>query len=159
MKHRTDKDEMLLQKASLDIPLVEENADDVQLATTVRFHSQLGMFTYCWIDTPVNCLSPCSVGQLKEKRHALKLQSIFNSKNGSSHLLYNKRLVDHRNFRSIGEAREEAPVRFVRKRKHSQLDDVTVEATESEPSVEAVVELEAKSLVSNEYGSSTDSES
>jgi hypothetical protein len=41
-----EKDRKLLAKASLDIPLLAENHDDIQLATTVRFHSQLGMLMH-----------------------------------------------------------------------------------------------------------------
>ena len=46
-----EKDQRLLAKASLDIPLLDENPDDIQLATTVRFHSQLGMLMVLWTYT------------------------------------------------------------------------------------------------------------
>jgi coiled-coil domain-containing protein 130 len=129
-----EKDRKLLAKASLDIPLLAENHDDIQLATTVRFHSQLE--------------------KIKEKRRALKQQSIFdgNGRLQSSQTLSNNRLlVDHKNFRSISGTKEETLVGVIKRKKCSE--------SESKPPEESSVALAAKSLVSDEYGSNTDSDS
>ena len=95
----------------------------------------------------------CSLEKFKEKRRALKLQSIFDGSDRlhSSQPLSNKRLVvDHRNFISVRGAKEETLVGIVKRRKCSE--------SESKPSEESPVALAAKSLVSNEYGSNTDSD-
>lgn len=101
--------------------------------------------------------------RLKDKRHALKLQSIFSSQNRSrsSHLVSKLGVVNHRNFKPLLGTQEDTAVSgVVRKRKHSQQhENVSPHKATDTSSVQTSVVFGETSLVSDEYGSNTDSDS